>query len=155
MTRRFYSLIFIFLQENNQDEEEYHRAKLLNNDSSSESDLEELAVASTSTHEVVPDTSLPTPLDIHVELADVDDEEEQSKQILLELSDGGEHEKVSSSDEETIPLRPSIRLQRISKADAELYMPPAWTNRKQCIDLHKEISFCLMFRKFNQIFLCQ
>ncbi|CAF4369707.1 unnamed protein product, partial [Rotaria sp. Silwood2] len=113
------------ISENNDDEEEYHRAKLLNDDSSSNSDTEQIAIASTSTHETLPISS-----DIHFQL-DNETEEEQSKRILLEQSDNSQsqNDKLSSSDDDDVfLLRPSIRLKRISQADAERYMPLAWNS---------------------------
>ncbi|CAF5126169.1 unnamed protein product, partial [Rotaria magnacalcarata] len=101
------------------DEEEYNRAKLLGNDSPSNSDTEELAVASTSTHE-----ALPTPPDIYLPIENAT--EEQSRRLLLAESDASE--KSASDDEGEPIIRPTIRLERISQADAERYMPLAWKN---------------------------
>ena len=114
---------------NTDDEEEYHRAKLLNDHSSSNSDSEQVSAVSTPRNEILPKSSLPTPLDIQLQL-DRETEEARSRRTLLEQSDdsGKEDEKSSSSDENVITLRPSIRIERISQADAELYIPPAWKN---------------------------
>ncbi|CAF4738111.1 unnamed protein product [Rotaria sp. Silwood1] len=115
--------------ENNDDEEEYNRAKLLNDGSSSNSDTEQIAIASTSTHETLPECSLAISSNMHFQL-DNETEEEQSKRILLEQSDSSQNEndKLSSSDDDVFLLRPIIRLKRISQADAERYMPSTWKN---------------------------
>ncbi|CAF3208709.1 unnamed protein product [Rotaria socialis] len=107
------------------DEEEYNRAKLLSSDSPSNSDTEELAVASTSTHEALlapPDIRLP----IENATEEQEEEEEQSRRLLLAESDASE--KSASDDEDELTIRPTIRLKRISQADAERYMPLAWKN---------------------------
>lgn len=105
--------------ENNEDEEEYNRAKLLNDHSSSNSDIEQIAIASTSL--------LEHSLNISAQ-SDHANDEEQARQILLEQSDSSEHQ--ADDDDEQILLRPSIRIKRISQADAERYMPPAWKNNQ-------------------------
>jgi len=119
--------IFCLSLENNEDEEEYHRAKLLNDHSSSSSDIEQIAVASTSANEVPIENSL----NISPQ-SDNENQEEEARQILLEQSDCSDNQ-----DENTILMRPSIRLKRISQADAERYMPSAWKNGKK----KKKISF--------------
>jgi hypothetical protein len=108
--------------ENNEDEEEYHRAKLLNDHSSSNSDIEQVAVASTSANEVPIENSL----NISPQSDNENQEEEEARQILLEQSDCSDNQ-----DDNTVLLRPSIRLKRISQADAERYMPSAWKNGKK------------------------
>ncbi|CAF1222026.1 unnamed protein product, partial [Rotaria magnacalcarata] len=80
------------------------------NDSPSNSDTEELAVASTSTHE-----ALPTPPDIYLPIENATEEqEEQSRRLLLAESDASE--KSASDDEGEPIIRPTIRLERISQA---------------------------------------
>ena len=111
--------------ETNEDEEEYHRSKLLNDHSTSNSDTEQIAIASVSNHETPSESSLPAPPDISHQL-DKENEEEQARNILLEQSDISEK---SSSDEGASLTRPIIRLKRISQTDAELYMPLAWKNK--------------------------
>jgi len=86
-------------------------------------------------HELRPENSLLTPPDNHHQL-DNENEERQSRQVLLEQSDSSENQQEkSSSDDDTFLLRPSIRLKRISQADAERYMPSVWKNGKE----YKEI----------------
>jgi hypothetical protein len=122
----------IYFIENNENEEEYHRTKLLNDHSSSNSDTEQLVIASTSAQQLSPyEPSLLTSPNIRNHCDNVN-EEEQSKQLLLEQSDSSE-KKSSSSDDETNSYRPTILLKRISQADAERYMPSAWQNSKKQI----------------------
>lgn len=84
-----------------------------------------MAVASTSTHE--------SPLENLSNIphqSDHENDEEQARQFLLEHSESSEH------DDDSISLyRPSIRLKRISQADAERYKPLAWvTNESSSSD---------------------
>jgi len=117
------------LLENNENEEEYHRARLLNDHSSSNSDNEQIPIASTSTHEI--------PIENSSNLPRQSDNEEQARQVLLEQSDSSEHQ----DDDNTNLFRPLIRLKRISQADAERYMPPAWKHSTdKAKDNNNEIS---------------
>jgi len=116
----FFLYFFLFI-ENNEDGEEYHRAKLLNDNSSSNSDTEQIAIASTSTHEIPLENLSNIP-----HQSDKENEEEQARQALLEQSDSSDHQ-----DDDTILSRPSIYIKRISKDDAERYMPLAWKNGKK------------------------
>jgi hypothetical protein len=116
MNSFFFSKFRFLFVENKDDEEEYHRARLLNDHSASNSDTEAIPIASTSTHKMPIEQSL----NLLLQSSNNKNEEEQARQILLEQSD------ASENDDETIHLRPSIQLKRISQADAKRYMPLAW-----------------------------
>lgn len=124
----FESSTFFFLivetQADDDNDEEYYRARLLDDHSASNSETDEIPIASTSTHE----TNIEHTANLSQE-TDHEDEEQQARQLLLEQSDASEHEEDNGDF-----LRPCIRLKRISPTDAQRYMPPAWKNRPQSSD---------------------
>ena len=105
-------------QAEDDNDEEYYRARLLNDHSASNSETDEIPIASTSTH----GTNIEQAGNLSQE-TDHEDEEEQARQLLLEQSDASEEDDEQS-------LQPCIRLKRISPTDAERYMPPAWKDHQ-------------------------
>lgn len=100
-------------QDDDDDDEAYYRARLLDDRSASNSENDEIPIASTSTHEAAMEQST------HVSQESNDeDEEERARRMLLEQSD--------ASEDNEDDLRPAILLKRISPTDAERYMPLAW-----------------------------
>ena len=99
-------------------DEAYYRARLLDDRSASNSENDEIPIASTSTHE----TTIEQTTNLTQE-SNHEDEEDRARQMLLEQSDASEDD-----------LRPSIRLKRISQTDAERYMPLAWRNEHDSSD---------------------